>query len=243
MPRHAAANAHREVVAARKQPQIALETPQELYPDGVRMRWCEVAERHLQVVGPERPRIGEQRVARSVGQHNESGGMFGATGSQAHPLAGGLHLRHPRAHYPTAGGSCAIEQQAVEHDSGVDHDRLIEGEPHPVATAGDQFNGADQFLGVRSVEQEGISLNGLVSEAAAAGFLPGQMLVEQRNFEPEPRQPFPTDGPRWAPTNNRYVPHACTLVTHRFLGHGSDAWPWKLVTSTEKRPQKTRQSV
>jgi len=61
-------------------------------------------------------------------------------------------------------------------------------QPRAVVIAADELDGADDFFRKRIIEQEGIRLDGLVREAAAARFFPGEMLV----YDGDPEGPPPT---------------------------------------------------
>ena len=93
---------------------------------------------------------------------------------------------------PCNGG--AVEEQAIEHGAGIDDDRMGHVQPRAVVIAADELDGADDFFRKRIIEQEGIRLDGLVREAAAARFFPGEMLVYDGDAMPGASKLSPAHG-------------------------------------------------
>ena len=101
----------------------------------------------------------------------------------------------------------AIQQQPVEHFARVNHDGLAHLETRAMAAAGNQFRGANDFLGLRRVQQERISFDGLMGQAAAAGFFPGEPLVVNRDSKARARQPLSAERTGGTSADDGYVFH------------------------------------
>src|ERR1700690_879980 len=91
-----------------------------------------------------------------------------------------------------------------------------------MALAGNQFHRAYKFFGIRAVEKERISLDGLVRQPAAARLFPGQVLVINRDFVARTRQTFAAHRPGRAATHNRNLTHRNILDEKGRAWHG--AW-------------------
>src|SRR5205807_1510859 len=76
-----------------------------------------------------------------------------------------------------AGFLRAVEQQAVQHLSRVNHDGVRHFEDGAMFLAANELNGVNELLGIRIVEQERETLDGCVGESAAAGLFPSELLV------------------------------------------------------------------
>src|SRR4029077_17974972 len=105
----------------------------------------------------------------------------------------------------------AFEKKPVQHGSRINDNRLVERQMRTITLAGNKFDGADQFFWVRPVQKEGIRLNCLVGQAAAAWLFPGQMFIENSDAIAGPSQPLPTHGAGRSSTHDRYFPHANPL--------------------------------
>src|ERR1700739_1486455 len=72
----------------------------------------------------------------------------------------------------------AFQKHPVQDHARVDDDRIAHFELGALFVAGDELDRVNQLFGIRIVEQKREALDGFMSEAAAAGFLPRQMLVK-----------------------------------------------------------------
>ena len=66
---------------------------------------------------------------------------------------------------------------------------------------GDEFDLLNQLFGFRTIEQKRIVKEGFVREASAAGFLPGEVLIEKCDLKTGGREPFTAQGAGWASTH------------------------------------------
>ena len=78
-------------------------------------------------------------------------------------------------------------------------------EARAMAAAGNQLGGADDFLGVRSIEKEGIRFDRFVREAAAAGLFPGEALVENRNLKTPAGKALAAEGAGRPSSDDGYI--------------------------------------
>src|SRR5262249_43359183 len=81
-----------------------------------------------------------------------------------------------------------------------------------LVVARNQLNGTNQLFGMRIIQQERVSLRGLVSESAAARLFPRKMLIENDNFVPGARQLLAAHCSRRSSADNRYLGHGSTSV-------------------------------
>ena len=106
-----------------------------------------------------------------------------------------------------------------------------------MAFAGDQLHGANQFFGMRAVQKEGIRLNGLVRQAAAAGLFPGEMLVINRDVIPRPRQPLSAHGTSRTATHDRNITHRKASMKRAEPGAATRHWENRFKYANRKTPQ------
>src|SRR5579863_563603 len=92
---------------------------------------------------------------------------------------------------------------------------MVEAQMCATAIGGDEFDLLNQLFGLRTIEQKRIVKEGLVCEASAAGFLPGQMLIEKCDLKTGGRKPFAAQGAGWPSTHNGNSPN----------GHSSNSLP------------------
>src|SRR6266436_9585220 len=71
-----------------------------------------------------------------------------------------------------------FEKHAVQNHARINNDGIAHFEFGALFVAGDELDGVNQFFWIGIVEEKRKALNGFVSEAAAAGFLPREMLVK-----------------------------------------------------------------
>src|SRR5882724_12520707 len=71
-----------------------------------------------------------------------------------------------------------FQKHAVQNHARINDDRVAHFEFGALLVAGDELDGVDQFFWIGIVEKKREALNGFVGEAAAAGFLPREMLVK-----------------------------------------------------------------
>ena len=177
---HFSADTHREVVGARKRPQVAFELLQELHLDDVFFGGHEIAEGNLQVGRAQRGGFRQEAVARPSGEHDEVRQLLLAAGNEAHFLAAGVYAGDPRTDRLASRSFGAVEEKPVQHLAGIDHDGFAHLEARAMPAAGNQFGGANDFFGLICFEQEGIGFDCFMREAAAARLLPGEAFVENR---------------------------------------------------------------
>src|SRR6266849_11153318 len=79
--------------------------------------------------------------------------------------------------------------------------------------AADQLDGIHQFLGIAIIEQKREALNGLVRQAAAAGFFPRQVLVKKVDLVARARELFTTHCAGRSAADDRYLCHGRDLLS------------------------------
>ena len=201
------ADSYRKMIGAREGPDIAGKPREKFDFDGLRGHRYEIAHGEFEILVIERSGAGQQWIARARCQDHEIGGDFPARGQQPHPLAGGVHLRHPRPHHFAARRRRPLQQQPVQHLSRVNHDRPVQRQKRPLPRAGNQLALTDHFLGLRAFTQEGIGDQRFVRQPATAGFFPGEVLVEDGNAESRGRKPLAAKGPCGPSAHNGDVAH------------------------------------
>src|SRR5437763_485069 len=179
---HAPADSHREVVVARKGPNVAFKLRKKFDEDGIGVLRDEVALGHFQFVALERPASGHQLISRAGREDKKI--RFVPFSLDAITRLGpfDVHTHHAGALQRAAGFLRAVEQQAVQHLSRVNHDGVRHFEDGAMFLAANELNGVNELLGIRIVEQERETLDGFVGESAAAGLLPREMLVKKIHF-------------------------------------------------------------
>ncbi len=181
--RHAAANPHGEMVGTGKRPDVSLQAAHKFHLNGVRTAGNEVAQGDFQVLGRKGARVGEENVARARRQNQEIGLVRGAFGGERRRFSADIHRSDMRTDHATSRACGTVEQKAVEYRARVDDDGVIERQQSAIAMARNQLDAVNRFFGVRTVEQEGIAAHGLMGEAAAAGLLPGEMLIKKGDLK------------------------------------------------------------
>src|SRR5205807_4787331 len=91
--------------------------------------------------------------------------------------------------------------------SRIDNDRMGHIERGVLLFAADQFDGIHQLLGIGIIEQEWKALNGFVRQAAAARFLPRQVLVKKIDLVARARELFAAHRAGRSAANDRYLSH------------------------------------
>jgi len=66
----------------------------------------------------------------------------------------------------------------------------VEAQVGALSIAGDELDPLNHSFGVRAIEQERIAQEGFMCEAAAAGFFPGEMLIEKGDLQAGGRKPL-----------------------------------------------------
>ena len=117
-----------------------------------------------------------------------------------------------------------------------------------MAATGNQLGGADDFLGVLSIEKEGIRLDRFVREAAAAGLLPGEALVENRNLKTPAGKTLAAEGAGRPSSDDGYIVHGVCWLSGpltEFYGANGALLPPPLqsVKSVERSLLQTRRRV
>ena len=197
------------MIAARERPDIAFEVRQEFDGDGIGRLRHEVTLGHLQFVALQRPRFGEQLIARTRGEHQEIGFVPFAIETIAWPCSCRIHAHDAGTVHAATRRLRAIEQHAVENRPRIDHDGMGHFEGCLMLFAANQLHRMNQFLGVGIVQQEREALNGFVRQAAAARFFPRQVLVEQIDLVPRARQLFTAHCAGRPTADDRYLSHGC----------------------------------
>ena len=195
------------MIGARKRPQVALEFLQEFHLDDVFLGRHEIAERHFQILRAESRRFRQQLVSRPRREHHEVRSAFFAARHQPHLRVVHVHARHARAHGRASRCDSPVEQQPVQHLARVNYDRMAHLDPRAMPAAGNQLCRAHNLLGVRSVEQERIRLDRFMSQAAAAGLLPRQALVENCYVKAVARKALAAKRAGGSASDNRDVFH------------------------------------
>src|SRR5260370_17649177 len=93
-----------------------------------------------------------------------------------------------------------FEKHAVQNHARINNDGVAHFEFGALFVAGDELDGVNQFFWIGIVEEKRKALNGFMSEAATAGFLPGEMLVKNIDGVPEACDLFATHSPTRTPT-------------------------------------------
>src|ERR1700676_523331 len=213
MRRHAAADAHRKMIAARKRPDVALEVRKKLHGDGVSGLRNEIALGHFQFVALQCAGSGKQLVARARGHHQKIALAPLAVDAIPRLVASGVRRDHMRMMHAAACFLRAFEQHAVEHAARIDDDGMRHVQLYAVLVAADQFDRMNEFFRVRVIEQEREALDGFMGESAATGFFPRQMLVENVYLMARARQLFAAHRTGRSATDNRNLSHGLSRET------------------------------
>src|SRR5258708_33946725 len=87
----------------------------------------------------------------------------------------------------------AFEKHAVQNHARINNDGIAHFEFGALFIAGDELDGMNQFFWLGIVEEKRKKLNGFMSEAAAARFLPREMIVKKIDSVPGACECFCTD--------------------------------------------------
>ncbi len=210
--RHAAANSHRKMIAARERPDIALKVRQELDGDGVAGLGHEVTLRHLELVALQCPCFGEQLIACTRCENQKIGFLPIAFHAVTWLRRRRVHAHHAGTLHVAACIASAIQEQAVEYRPRIDHDRMRHFKSDVLLFAADQLDGIHQFLRIGIIEQEWKALNGFVGQAAAARFFPSQMLVKKIDLVARARKLFTAHRAGRPAADDRYLGHGCVSL-------------------------------
>src|SRR5262245_30828621 len=101
------------MVAARERPDVALEVRKKLDGNGIRSLRHEIALRHLQFIAAERPRSGQQLIARAGRENHEVGSSPLTLDTEARLFTGGIHADDVREMHVASRGARAVEQHSV----------------------------------------------------------------------------------------------------------------------------------
>ncbi len=96
----------------------------------------------------------------------------------ARPCARGVHGDHARALNLAASVLGTFKKHAVQNHARVNDDGVAHFKLGALFVAGDELDGVNKFFWIGIVEQKREALDGFMSEAAAAGFFPREMLVK-----------------------------------------------------------------
>ena len=96
-----------------------------------------------------------------------------------------------------------------------------------VLVATDNVDFFDQFFGVGIVEEKWKTLDGFVSQAAAAGLFPSQMLIKNGDVIASTGELLAAHGARRTTSDNRYFSHCYVfLACRKSIGLGRIRWVW-----------------
>ena len=140
MFRHASANSHGEMIAAREGPQVALKMMKKFHANSLGLRRHKITERHFQVVARQRASAREQGIARARGDDDEVRFDARLADRQFGAFPRGIHLTHARTNDAAAGGFGAFQEKPVQHRSRINDNRLIERQQRAISLAGNEFD-------------------------------------------------------------------------------------------------------
>ena len=166
------------MVGAGEGPDVALEIGEKLDDDFLGGLRDEVALGHLEFIALQCARSGKQLVASAGSEDQKISGAPLAINGVARLIGSGVHFMNAGAEDLAAGFAGAVEKQAIQDGTGIDDDGMLEVESGAVIFGAYDFDVVNELLGMGIIQQERVTLRGFVSKAAAAGFFPGEMLVE-----------------------------------------------------------------
>jgi len=114
---------------------------QEFDGDGVGVLRHEVALRHFQLVALERAAARDKLVARPRCEDEKIGFVPFAFDREPRLGSFDVHAQHAGPLHLAAGGLCAIQQEAVQHLSRIDHNGMLHFERRAMLLAADQLDG------------------------------------------------------------------------------------------------------
>ncbi len=141
-----AVNAHRKMIGARENPQVALEVFQELHFEMRLGSGDQVAERGADVGRGQRAGELAEGTAGTGGQQQEIGGVGAIAAAQAPAARGALDRGHAVAHQLAARLGGALQHQAVQVVARIDEHRLAKTEARGGSVGRDEHAFADNFL-------------------------------------------------------------------------------------------------
>ncbi len=104
--------------------------------------------------------------------------------SSARPsTAAAFHTEHARLLQLRTGLFGTVQQHAIQVESRIDEQRIAQIHLHRTGAMCRQRGLVDDFLGNVVLDQKRIAGVGLVSEAAATRFLPGELFRPKRRFQ------------------------------------------------------------
>ena len=144
-------------------------------------------------------------IARASGEHEEIRRLPFAFHAKPRLLSTRLDRHDMRLLHFAACAQRPVQQESVQNFARVDDDGIGHFERCALIVARNQFNGVNQFFGMRIFQQEGIFLNRFVRQPAAARFFPRQVLVKNGHFVPGARQLLAAHGSRRPSADYRYL--------------------------------------
>ena len=211
--RHFCADADGQMIGARKRPEIAGHAVEKLDFDHFFFGGNEIAESDFEIARTERSCAREELVARASGEHDEIGGVLRACRGERDLRARSVHAGDASMMHFASGGLGTAEEKAVQNGARINHQRTRHLEAGTMSARRDEFGAVNLFFFGGAVEEERIFFDGLVGKAAAAGFFPGEMLVEKRDVESGNAEFFGAKSAGGAPADNGNVLHLRVLRT------------------------------
>ena len=200
-----AANAHRQMSAAREHPDVALQIRQELDVDVVLRRGHKITQRVHGVGGGPLGANVAQRIARAGGDDAEVGIEHAMPGLETPATSAALDSKHARFFQLRPGILGAIQQHAVQIHPRIDQQGLAQIHFHSAGARGCQTGLADDPFRNGVLHKEWITGIGFVSQPAAAWFLPCQLLIQNNRFYARSRQALCREGSsRTAPEDGNF---------------------------------------
>jgi hypothetical protein len=205
---HFGADADGKMISSRERPHVTGHAVQEFDFDEVFLRRNEVAKRNFEILRAKRSGSGEKLIASASGENDKVGGMVFTCGGELDLIGGSFDAGDARVMDLASGGFGTVEQQAVEHSARVNHQRPRHFEACAMAATGDEFGAVNLFFGRGAVEQERVFFDGFVSEATAAGFFPGEVLVKKGDTESSGAEFFGAESPSGPSAHNGNLFHS-----------------------------------
>jgi len=169
------------VIATREGPDITVKVRKKFDDDGIGGLRNEIALSNFEFVALEGPCFGQKLIACAGSEHEKVRGAPLAFDGVAGLFARSVHGDDMRAVYLAASVLRSFKQQTIQHHARINDDGVAHLEFGALFVAGDEFDRVDELFGIGIIEKKWKPLNGFVSEAAAAGFLPCEMLVKNVN--------------------------------------------------------------
>jgi hypothetical protein len=102
-----------------------------------------------------------------------------------------------------AGAPGSLQQQSIERQAREDRDRVLHVEAYPLPRRTDQLAVFNRIAFAPGIRQKRILLQSFVCEPAAAGFLPGELFVKEKDVPATRRQQRTCQSASWTASDNR----------------------------------------